>query len=116
MFAFLEKAKLQKTRKDAKTSAKVLNKKFFTDSDYNRSVIWHNLLLTSFLSVRSELLMLNKIYNCDIALKFIDYWKVLCNRSAAKQFLRTNFNRTKSVKLEEHFVLSFVRYAIVLTN
>ena len=63
--------------------------------------------------------MLNKIYNCD-ALKFDDYWKVLKgpggNRSAAKQFLRTNFVLTKSVKLEEYFVLRVLKYANVLTQ
>ena len=116
----LELAKLQKTTKDAKTSAQVSFKKFFSDSDYNRSLIYHNLLPISFCLVRNDLLMLNKIYNCDTALKFDDYWKVfkgLCsNRSAAKQFLRTNFSWTKSVKLEEYFVLRVVKYANVLTQ
>ena len=80
-----------------------LNKKFFTDSDYNQSLIYHNLLPISLLLVRNDLLMLNKIYNCDTALKFDDYWKAFKgprgNRSAAKQFLRTNFD-WKSVKFE----------------
>ena len=64
--------------------------------------------------------MLNKIYNCDTALKFDDYWKVFkgprSNRSAAKQFLKTNFNWTKSVKFEEYFVLRVVKYANVLSQ
>ena len=85
-------------------------KKFFTDIDYNQSLIYNILLPISFLLVRNDLLMLNKIYNCDTGLKFDDYSKVFkgprSNPSAAKQFLRTNFNWTKSVKLEEYFVLS----------
>ena len=94
--------KLEKMQRRALKWA--LNKKFFTDSDYNQSLIYNNLLPISFLLVRNDLLMLNKIYNCDTALKFDDYWKVFkgprSNRSAAKQFLKTNFNWTKSVKFE----------------
>ena len=117
----LELAKLHKTRRDAKTSAQVgFEYEFFTDSDHNQSLIYNNLLPISFLLVRNDLLMLNKIYNCDTALEFDDYWKVFkgprSNRSAAKQFLRTNFNWTKSVKLEEYFVLRVVKYAKVLTQ
>ena len=97
-----------------------LNKKFITDSDYNQSLIYNNLFPIGFLLVRNDLLMLKKIYNCDTALKFDDCWKVFkgprSNRSAAKQFLRTNFNWTKSVKLEDYFVLRVVRYANVLTQ
>ena len=96
-----------------------LNKKFITDSDYNQSLIYNNLFPISFLLVRNDLLML-KIYDCDTALKFGDYWKVFkglrSNRSAAKQILRTNFNWTKSVKLEEYFVLRVLRYANALTQ
>ena len=82
--------------------------------------MYNNLLPISFLLVRNDLLMLNKIYNCDSALKFGDNWKVFKgprrNRSAAKQFLRTNSNWTKSVKLEEYFVLRVVKYANVLNQ
>ena len=96
-----------------------LNKKFCTDSEYNQSLIYNNLMPISFLLVQNDL-MLNKIYNCDTALKFDDYWKVFkgprSNHSAAKQFLRTNFNWTKSVKLEEYFVLRVVKHANVLTQ
>ena len=96
------------------------NQKFFTDSDYNQCLFYNNLVPISFLLVRNDLLMLNKIYHCDTALKFDDYWKVFrgprSNRSAAKQFLRTNFKWLKSVKLEEHFVLRVVKYANVLTQ
>ena len=66
--------------------------------------------------------MLNKIYNCDTALKFDDYLKAFKgargNRSAPKQFLRTRFNWTKSVKLDflEFFVLRVVKYANVLSQ
>ena len=97
-----------------------MNKKFCTDSDYNQSLLYKNLLLISFLLVRNDLLMLNKFYNCDTALKFDDYWKVLkgprSNSSAAKQFLRPKFNWTKSVKWEVYFVLRVVKYANVLTQ
>ena len=97
-----------------------LNKKFFTDSDYNQNLIYSNLLPISFLLVRNDLFMQSKIFNCDTALKFDDYWKVFKgprnNCSAAKQFLRTNFNWTKSIKLEEYFVLRVVKYANVLTQ
>ena len=110
--------KLEKMQRRALKWA--LNKKFFTDSDYNQSLIYNNLLPISFLLVRNDLLMLNKIYNCDTALKFDDYWKVFkgprSNRSAAKQFLKTNFNWTKSVKFEEYFVLRVVKYANVLSQ
>ena len=102
--------KLEKMRRRALKWA--LNKKFFTDSDYYQSLIYNNLLPISFLLVRNDLLMLNKIYNCDTALKFDDYWKVFkgprSNRSAENQFLRTNFNWTKSVKLEEYCLESCV--------
>ena len=64
--------------------------------------------------------MLNKIYNCDTGLNFNDYWKIFkgprSNRSSAKQFLRTNFNWTKSVKLEEYFVLRDVKYENIRTQ
>ena len=64
--------------------------------------------------------MLNKFFNNDTALNFDDYWKVFkgprSDRSAAKHFLRTKFNWTKSVKLEEYFVLRVVKYANVLTQ
>ena len=97
-----------------------LDKKFCTDSNYNQSLIYNNLLPISFLLVRNDLLMLNKICNCDTALKFDDYWKLFkgprSNWSAAKQFLRTNFNWTKSVTLEEYIVLRVVKYANVLTQ
>ena len=60
------------------------------------------------------------MYSCDTALKFDDYWKVFkgprSNRSAAKQFFRTNFNWTNSVKLEEYFVLRVKKHANVLTH
>ena len=96
------------------------NRKFFTDSDYNQSLIYNNLLPISFLLVRNDLFKLNKIYNCDTSLKFDDYWEVFkgprSNRSAAKRFLRTNFNWTKSVKLEKFFVLRAVKYANVLNQ
>ena len=99
---------------------RALNKKFSTDSDYNQSLIYNNLLPISFLLVRNDLLMLNKIYNSDTALKFDDYWKVFkgphSDRSEAKQVLRTKFNWTKSVKLKEYFVLRVVKYANVLTQ
>ena len=49
-----------------------LNKKLFTDSDYNQRLIYHNLLPICFLLVRNDL-MLNKICNCVAALKFDDY-------------------------------------------
>ena len=43
----------------------------------------------SFLSIRNDLLMLNKIYNCDTALRFDDYWKAFMgpriNRFAARR-------------------------------
>ena len=112
---------IAETRKDASTSAQwALNKKLFTERDYNQSLINNNLLQISFRLVRNDLFMLNKIYNCDTALKFDDYWKVFkgprSNRSAAKQFLRTNFIWTKSVKLEEYFVLRVMKYANVLTQ
>ena len=94
-------------------------KKFCTDSDYNQSLIY-NLLPISFLLVRIDRLMLNRIDHCDTALKFDYYWKVFkgphSNRSTAKQFLRTKFNWTKSVKLKECFVLRVVKYANVLTQ
>ena len=38
------------------------------------------------------------------------------NRSAAKQFLRTNFNWKKSFKFEEYFVLRVGKYANVLAQ
>ena len=64
--------------------------------------------------------MLNKIYNCVTVFKFDDYWKVfkepLSNRSAAKQFLRTNFNWTKPVKLEEYYNLSVMNSVSFLTQ
>ena len=97
-----------------------LNEKLFTYSDYNHSLFYSNLWPISFLLVRNDLLMVNKIYNCNTALKFDDYWKVFkgprSNRSAAKQIVRTNFNWTKSVKLEMYFVLRVVKYANVLTQ
>ena len=98
-----------------------LNKNnFFDNSDYNQSLIYQNLLPISFLLVRNDLPILNKIYNCDTARKLDDYWKIFkgprSNRSAGKQFLRKNFNWTKSVKLEVYFVLRGVKYAIVLTQ
>ena len=95
-----------------------LNKKFFTDSDFNQILIYHNLMPISFRLVRNDFLLLNKIYKCDAALKFDDNWKVFKgprgNHSTANQFLRTNFNWVKSDKLEEYLVLSVVNYASFL--
>ena len=86
--------KLEKMQRRALEWA--LKKKFCTDSDYNQSLIYNNLLPISFLLVRNDRLMLNRIYHCDTALKFDYYWKVFkgphSNRSAAKQFLRTKLN------------------------
>ena len=97
-----------------------LNQKSFTHSDYNYTLIYRNLLPIKFLLVWNELLMMNKSYNCDTALKFDDYWKVIkgprSNRSAAEQLLKTKFNRTKPDKWEEYFVSRVVSYANVLTQ
>ena len=109
-----QSAENNKWCKDERSSG-LKNKKFFTDSDYSQSLVYHNLLPISFLLVWNVLFMLNKINNC--------VWRLLekfkgprANRSAAKQFLRTNFNWTKSVKLEEYFVWRVVKYANVLTE
>ena len=96
-----------------------LNKKLFTDNEYNHSLIYHNFSI-SFLLVRNDFLMLRKIYKCHTALKSDDYWIVFkgprSNSFGAKQYLRTNFNWTKSVKLKEYFVLRVVKYINVLTQ
>ena len=64
--------------------------------------------------------MLNKIYNCDTALKFDDYWKDFegprGHHSAAKQIMRTTFIWTKSAKLEEYFVLRVAKNGSVLNQ
>ena len=77
--------KLEKMQRRALKWA--LKKKFFTDSDFNQSLIYNNLLPIRFLLVQNDLLMLKIIYNCDTALKTDDYWRVLrgprSNHSAA---------------------------------